>query len=615
MITELEQLHFIRPLWLLAIPALLLVWILMRHSLKSAEWDRYISKELLSALQLSQVQSSSAWRYWLMSCWLILCLAMAGPSWVKTPLPTIVNQQALVLVLDLSPSMLAEDVSPNRLTRAKFKMIDIIRKRADGQIALIAYAGDAHTVSPLSDDPATIEALLNALSPGMMPIQGSNTEAAISHAIELLKDARATSSEILLLTDGVTPQAQQTIRQQLSGLHTLSILSVGGKEAAPIPNPGGGFLRTPDGEIIMAAVNSAELGALARALGGRHSRLRADDQDINYLLDNSFQPAADNTESENIVYDSWQDMGHWLVLLVLPFALYSFRKGLVYLLPLAFILPIDSQAAEWPTKAWQNLWKTADQQAAELMRQEQYKAAANKFSNEDWAAIANYRNGDYQKATEQFGAGSSITDLYNSANALALSGELEKAKLAYKQVLEQQPQHEDAAHNLDILEQMQDQQSESSEQDSEQPESSGQQKEQSKDQQSEEESKSDSENQQQQESDQQQSEQQNPEQDPQSDPQDSDQSPAEENEEQSAEQMQEQQEQAQQEQMEQLAEDSSSPVRDTPSQLKDASEQWLRTIDDDPSGLLKRKFEYQAWKRAQDKTSDSDRPAPTEPRY
>jgi len=161
MIDTLSQFHFIRPLWLLVFPVMLLVWWFLQ-SLKSNHWEQYIQKELLDALRVQPSQQSQSSRFaslsaigkWLLLlAWCIAIIAVAGPTWHKTPVPAVKNQQATVILLDLSRSMLVEDIEPNRLARAKFKLRDILKQRGDGQTALLAYAGDAYLVSPLSDDP------------------------------------------------------------------------------------------------------------------------------------------------------------------------------------------------------------------------------------------------------------------------------------------------------------------------------------------------------------------------------------------------------------------------------------------------------------------------------
>ena len=88
---------------------------------------------------------------------LLVIIALAGPTWQRVPSPVFRNESALVIALDLSRSMDAEDIKPSRLIRARYKIADILKQRKDGQTALLVYAGDAFTVTPLTDDTETID--------------------------------------------------------------------------------------------------------------------------------------------------------------------------------------------------------------------------------------------------------------------------------------------------------------------------------------------------------------------------------------------------------------------------------------------------------------------------
>lgn len=621
-----ELLHFIRPEWLYALPVILLLWLFIRKVAANNQWEEFIPREMIAALQINTSRQSNWWQWALLGLWLCLALAAAGPTWNKQAVPAVENQQALVIALDLSPSMMAEDLTPNRLTRAKFKLIDLLREQQDGQVALIAYAGDAHTVSPLTDDPRNLEALLPALHPSVMPIPGSNTEAAVALAQQLLTDAGAASGTILLISDGITDSASSQIRAELSPVHTLSILGVGGADPAPIPIAQGGFLRNANNEIVLAALNSTEMQALAGSLGGRYATLSADDSDVSRLL------AADEVETDlidildEVSFDAWTDRGYLLAILALPFALLFFRRGLVYVLPLFFIIPIDSEAADTSGWRWADLWRTPDQQGADFMQQQQYAQAADAFENQDWSAIANYRNGDFAKAIAQLEGQNDVQSLYNKGNAQAMNGELQQAIETYQQVLDQQPEHADAAHNKKVLEQLMQQGEDQSEQQENQQDNSDQQNNEENSQNQQQQSQQDSQDQQN--SEQPQDQQQSS--DQQSSEQQSDQQQSDQQEQQQQEQQQQEQEQQLQQDSEQQGETDEQNAEQEPSEqeaagseleeesnkeseeqlgavgsteevppLDDASEQWLRAIQDDPSGLLRRKFKYQADQRAQ----------------
>ncbi len=179
-----SQFHLLRPLWLLALlPALALLLALWRQRQQARQWQQLVAPELLPHLLDANTSRTPA-RYLLALAlvWLLAVIALAGPSWEKRPVAIEKNQQALVIILDLSPSMLSEDIKPSRLTRARLKIIDILQRRQDGYTGLVAYAGDAHAVTPLSDDSKTIINLLPDLSPQIMPLSGSNTEAAVNAA-------------------------------------------------------------------------------------------------------------------------------------------------------------------------------------------------------------------------------------------------------------------------------------------------------------------------------------------------------------------------------------------------------------------------------------------------
>ena len=624
MTMDFSQLHFIRPLFLLALPPLVLLCVYGKQLLKNNHWEHVISKEMLAALQVDHNKSSSRWRWILLMAWVIATFAIAGPTWEKTALPTIKNQKALVIALDLSPSMLAQDLSPDRLTRAKFKLIDILRTQSDGQVALIAYAGDAHTVSPLTDDPRTIESLLKALHPNIMPSAGSNTEQAIALAQKLLIDAQAPNGDILLITDGVTRIAQEQITKQLKprigtiggSQNGLYILGVGGTEPAPIPQVSGGFVRGADGEIILSSVNNKELNDLARVHNGQFASLSNDDSDIQRLLKDGFETGdkAQEKESQNVFYDSWKDMGHWLVLLLLPLAAYCFRKGLIYILPLMFIVPMDSQAQSLKDFSWDDLWRTKDQQAQQLVEQKQYAAAAEKYQRQDLAGAANYKAGNYQQAIDNFANSKGIDNLYNKANAQAFNGDLKGAIETYEKVLEQQPDFEEAANNKkiveELLEQQEQQQNQQGDQNQEQQESSENSDSDQSEQQEQSEPQNQSDSQDQSESEQQSQQQDDSEQpsdqEPESQEQEKPESETSESEEQSeeAEEAQNQEEQAQKDQeQEEQAQLQAAEQTDEP--LEDASEQWLRTITDDPGRLLRNKFQYQSQQRNRERSGSN----------
>lgn len=579
-----ENLHLLRPWWLLAIPLVLgLLWLWFKQGRQHNQFAGRIDPVLLEVLLDTDPTDSSKRLPWLVSAGCVLAvLALAGPSWERLPQPVERDGDGLVLVLDLSLSMYVRDIQPSRLVRAQQKITDVLRQRTQGFTGLIAYAGDAHIVAPLTDDTETITNLLASLSPEMMPVLGSDTGAAIALAQDLLRSAGMAQGRILLVTDGIDRIAD------VSALRTrdypLSILGIGTAEGAPIPldfaKQPGRVLQTQQGDIIRARLDDERLREVADLGYGIYRTAQLGDADLQALLSTAL-PGDDPTIDSERQFDQWADRGYLLALLLLPLAALGFRKGtFATLAPLiapstlligaALLLSAPPAQAGW----WQDLWERADQQAHRALIEGSPERAATLFEDEDWRAIANYRSGEYEAASQAFAeaienerlaADANLTPLtptYNHGNALARLGAYEQAIEAYDSVLASDPAHEDAAFNRELVAKLLEQQQQASEQDNdEQQDNQGQQGEQSREDES------------------QQNNDPNEPQEPDSESQTG------ENEEQQEQNPQEEGERGEeQEQQESLA------SRDEDAE---AMEQWLRRVPDDPGGLLRRKFQYE----------------------
>ncbi len=596
-----ELFHFIRPYWLLAmVPALLLGFFARRQNLRSGNWADVCDEALLPYILQQTASQQRRWPSILATVTsLIAIIALAGPTWQQLPSPTFRNQSALVILLDLSRSMDATDLKPSRLARARYKIADILKQRKDGQTALVVYAGDAFVVTPLTNDTATIVNQLNALNTAIMPTQGSNPEAALKQAAELLQQAGQQQGDILLISDGIAEHQREAVIQQI-GNYSLSVLAVGTAEGAPVPLTGGGLLKNSQGDIVLPRLDTQSLQAVAQAGHGRMISITTDDRDIQTLLTTIDRPTAERSSqsSQDQLIEQWDDKGPWLILLVLPVALLFFRKG-AFALVLLVMLPLSrpSQAVDW-----QSLWSTDNQQAQQAFQQEQYKKAAEQFDTPQWKASAAYRAGDYQQAEALLKPLNDAQSHYNRGNALAKGGQLQPALAAYEQALALNPVDADTLFNKkaveEALKKQQDQQSKSD--DSSQQEKSEQQE-------NSEQSESDSDSS----SSDQSSSDQNSEQNPASQPQ---QNESDEKQDEQTESQQEQQSESEQE-TEANEQEASQPEKSeqetgeemdsqaAPAEPLDeaeqANEQWLRRIPDNPAGLLQRKFKYQYNRRNQ----------------
>ncbi len=643
--STLDLFHFLRPWWLLAlVPAVVLALTLWYQKHRARQWQQIVAPELLKYLLDGQTtRINPFYLLVLLVSWVIACIAMAGPSWEKRPVAVEKNQQALVIMLDLSPSMMSEDLKPSRLVRARLKLIDLLRERKDGQTALLVYAGDVHVVTPLTDDVETIINIIPALHPNVMPAEGSNTEAAVERGLKLLKDAGIPQGDLLLMTDGVIADAQYSIIETMkqNGQYRLSVMGVGGTEPTPIPSSKGGFVRDGKRGIVTTQLNVSELQTLANQTRGRYRTLSNNSSDIDYLM-NLPAPKKQETQKVDREFDSWYDRGHWLVILLLPVVLYCFRRGVLLsllLIPLAGLSPTKSYAL-----GWDDLWKNKNQQAYDQLQQEQATEAAQNFEDPEWKASAQYRAGDYAEAAKNFSQFDTANAHYNRGNALAKAGKLPEAIKAYDEALKQQPDLEDAKNNRQLVEdaikqqqQKQDQQNQDQKQDknSDQQNKQDQQQDQKNQQDQSQQNQDKQQNQDSQnqknsdQNDQQHSEQDQSQQDQQKEQQkqdmknqaQKDQQQEQQNNEQPSDKQQqnanqpkdEQQKDDEKKQAAQPAEeDKEQPAEQQDAQAatpaddgltdeeRQAMEQWLRRVPDDPGGLLRNKFNYEHYKRNQE---------------
>tara|TARA_R110001606_G_scaffold361754_7_gene515364 strand:- start:286466 stop:288289 length:1824 start_codon:yes stop_codon:yes gene_type:complete len=599
MIMSLADFHFIRPYWFLALlPAAIFIILSVKNKLARGNWSEVCDDALLPfILQDSNKQVKHRWSSIAMSvASLLAIIALAGPTWERLPTPAFRNDAALVIALDLSRSMNATDINPSRLIRARYKVADILQMRTDGLTALIAYAGDAFTVTPLTQDTATISNQLNVLTTDIMPSQGSNTLAALKLAVELLQQGGQTQGSILLIADGINADSMDQAKAIL-GNYKLSILGIGTTEGAPIKLVDGGLLKDKQGNIVVPRLASSQLASLAQLGGGIYQAISNDDSDIKTLMAHSKTASIqETTKASKHLVEQWVEQGPWLLLLLLPLAALYFRKGLL-VIPLIVLMnyPQESYAVEW-----QDLWQTPDQQAQQAFNQQQYEQAATQFQSPEWQAAAQFKAEKYQQAAETLQPLEQHTAdaYYNQATALAKAGQLEPALESYQEALKLSPEHEDALYNKKLVEQaLQNQkQDKKPDQDKQQSDSDSSDKKENDDQNNKSSDQSDAQ-QEQQDKDSKESSNNQTNKDQQEPNKMAEKRPQQAEKEKNTTKA-EQQDQANKAQ-EKAAQQQTDQDANEDSEQKQAQEQWLKRIPDDPAGLLKRKFKYQYSQRNQ----------------
>ena len=570
--TFIENFHFLRPLFLLGlIPAVILVAMLGFLHSRNSSWHKAIDASLLPFLLEQNTRSKQYLPlYGLLSIWVLSIIALSGPAWQQIPSPVQEREDGMVIVQDLSLSMYSTDLNPSRIVRAQRKLIDILNSRKqEGQTALVVYAGSAHTVTPLTDDVATISNMVSALDPNIMPLLGSNPEEGIRLAIELLENAQLNEAKIMLITDGINSADLSGIQDLLNEtLHSLVILGVGTEEGAPIPT-NDGFLRDQNNAIVIPSLNRGLLQEMANSVNGRYADAVLNDDDIDYLLEQTLLDETRNLRDVEQEFDTWSESGPWLLLLVLPLAAFAFRRG--WLLSICLMVLISPQQQAYAL-GWQDLWANKNQQGNQAFNTQEFDNAARLFEDGNWRAASYYRNGSYQAALNELNAQEGINAEFNKGNTLAKLERYEEAISAYDEVLAEQPEHADALFNKAIVQNLLEEQQRMNpeEQEGEQ----GEEQEQGDSQQSQSEQQQNQEQAQQSEQDQENSEQP-PEQQEESEVTDSDAGQEQENEE------------------EQEGPDPQTAQTQQSAEEEQAMQQWLGRIEDDPGELLRNKFRYQ----------------------
>lgn len=454
--------HFLRPLWLLLLLALPLLPFVLRHARHGdSGWGRIIPATLLAPLISQDGTATSKPRSPLplvMIALAVLAIALAGPAWRQAPTPLAQQDDSLVIVLDLSLSMLANDVQPDRLTLAKRKIRDLLQERQSSLTALVVFAGDAHVVAPLTDDRHTIEGMLDVLEPVIMPATGNRADLGIARALRLLEQGAPDQGRVLLIGDDVSERYHDTIRNQFrDSRFTLSTLTVGTEEGGPIPLAKRGFIRD-NGNIVMARANPGAMARLAEQTGGRGQRLTLDDDDIRSLRLRSQDSDYWQDTERDLSVNRWQDDGYWLLWLAAPLLILGWRRGAMVAL-LLVVLPLSPRPALAAdlTERWSDFWVKPEQRGAELIHQDP-ASAARRLESPEWRGSALYRAEDYEAAARAFAEAGTPQAHYNRGNALARAGKLEDAIAAYDAALASAPDHEDARHNRDLVQQLLNQQ-------------------------------------------------------------------------------------------------------------------------------------------------------------
>lgn len=418
-----EDFHFLRPVFLWLFIPVVLAMILGLISLKEeVKWRKVIAPHLRPYIIKAGSEGLKRRMQLVMLALLSLAiLGLSGPTWRSIELPGKTLETPVVLLLDLSPSMMNTDLQPNRLERAKFKISDLLDANPRARIALIAYAGTAHTVVPLSSDYRIIRSHLEGLSPQIMPFPGENLEAALHLADTLTRFTNA-PGRIILFSDDINEE---------SFLLLQSYILAGDTKIEIFP------FSTSGDEGMKAKLNSLD--------GISVHRLTLDQSDVEALAA-SIAEDLEFREEEEKKEDDWLDRGLWFVLPFALFILIGFRRGRVVfsLLLVTMLSSCDGSSS------FRDLWLTKDFQAQKAYNNADFELAAELFTDPMRKGVSAYKAGDYSRAIEFFGQDTSAMGSYNLGLAYFKNGNYAAANHAFGQALEMNPELDNARSNLEL---------------------------------------------------------------------------------------------------------------------------------------------------------------------
>lgn len=298
--------HFLRPWCLLCLlPLSALFWLVWRQRLRAKSWAAVCDAHLLTYLLRGKGASlrHHAIVFIGLSA-LFAILALAGPAWLRLPVPGWRAEQPLVVMLDMSGNMNANDLKPNRLSRAKFKLHDFFTQAKTGQFGFLVFTGQPFVVSPLTEDGKTIDALLQSITPDIMPVGGYDLSAALEQGAELIREAGFNQGKLLVLTASPPEaKAEQTAARLARQFITTSVMPVLADQGLnPLFRP---LARAGMGQILPFTDPVDDM--------------------INWMQKTDVRQKMKLAEQNNIPV--WRDEGRWFLLPALIFLLPVFRRG------------------------------------------------------------------------------------------------------------------------------------------------------------------------------------------------------------------------------------------------------------------------------------------------
>jgi Ca-activated chloride channel family protein len=270
--------RFANPLYLylLAVIPLLALLHYGTELLRRKRLRAYGDPSLLKALMPDVSRWRRELKFWLLNAALaMLVLSLARPQY-GTRLDTRTRRGIeAIIALDVSNSMMAEDVTPSRLSKSKMLISNLVDNMVDDKVGLIVYAGDAYTQLPITSDYVSAKMFLDNISPAMISVQGTDIARAIELATHSFTQQEGVGRAIFVITDGEDNEGGAVAAAQAAakkGMHVY-VLGVGSPEGAPIPIPGSNrYITDNAGNTVISKLNEDMCREIAQAGGGIYVR-------------------------------------------------------------------------------------------------------------------------------------------------------------------------------------------------------------------------------------------------------------------------------------------------------------------------------------------------------
>ncbi|WP_422358513.1 VWA domain-containing protein [Reichenbachiella sp.] len=376
-------------------------------------------------------------------------LALVGPTWKRVEVAGRDLETPMVILLDLSQSMLVDDLQPNRLERAKFKIKDLLGKNPQARAALVGYSGSAHTIVPLTRDYEIINNHVEGLKPSVMPFPGSDLAVGIAWSDSVMSVTDAPGTLILFSDDFERSHFELISKFFSQSEHKVEIVPMNTLAGGEVPNRWGNNPMMDDkGNPVYSALNQEALDYLSAIDGVTVHALTLDDSDVEAISE-KIAANLKFTEEPEEKEEDWRDAGLLLVFPMAFLSLFWFRKGwVIYLLPIVWLSSCGQ------INDFDDLWYTPDYQGQQWSTKGDFKEAAEKYQDPLRKGVAYYKAGDFESAIKAFNEDTTAMGVYNLGLAYFNNGDTLAAQLAFAQAVEMDPTNAAAAENQNLVKQL-----------------------------------------------------------------------------------------------------------------------------------------------------------------